>query len=321
MGWIGIHGFITKGYSMSLKRSKTAHQTAHRLNELQRFAICFAPRDARLDCAKRRSLSHRSSIAAASNRSSSALASYSLTRSSSMETGTRARVRSKPSRSIRNLHKCKTNRNRVGANLPVELVFPSNQITTGDRHEPRKNIRVNTGKRFSHSEICHLEISPLRWRFWQPSVLGFDLCGHGKPLPFSSSRKQTPPWRSSTPYNRFAHSTQCSCLRARNHQRRTAFGPRKRLEKLGFLGRIGHLLPVACGGSAKYVWAKIVTRNTATTGFIKSARQCTIKSLSLAESLSQVTNGGIRFTSVVRLFGWGECREVGTQGFHGMNIP
>ncbi|XDQ88965.1 hypothetical protein MRX62_00315 [Xylella fastidiosa subsp. pauca] len=63
------------------------------------------------------------------------------------------------------------------------------------------------------------------------------------------------------------------------------------------------------------------TRNTATTGFIKSARQCTIKSLSLAESLSQVTNGGIRFTSVVRLFGWGECREVGTQGFHALKLP
>ncbi|TWP32465.1 hypothetical protein FNS29_11340, partial [Xylella fastidiosa subsp. fastidiosa] len=93
------------------------------------------------------------------------------------------------------------------------------------------------------------------------------------------------------------------------------------VKKVPFSRRIGHLLPVGCGGSAEDVWAKIVTRNTATTGFIKASRQCTIKSLSLAESLSQVTNGGIRFTSVVRLFGWAECCEVSTQGFHDVNIP
>ncbi|NBI39479.1 hypothetical protein DX877_09470 [Xylella fastidiosa subsp. fastidiosa] len=28
MSWIGVHRFITKGYSMSLKRSNTAHHTS-----------------------------------------------------------------------------------------------------------------------------------------------------------------------------------------------------------------------------------------------------------------------------------------------------
>ncbi|AAF83510.1 hypothetical protein XF_0700 [Xylella fastidiosa 9a5c] len=157
MGRIGIHRFITKGYSMSLKRSRTAH------------------------------------------------------------------------------------RNRVGANLPVELVFPINQITTGDRHG-RKSIRCSTAYECSLEPIYHREISPPRWPFWQPRVLDLHARGHGKPLPFSSSRRPTPARRNSNPANRFPHSTQCGCLCNRNHQRRTTFGNRERKEvENSGLGCIGHL--------------------------------------------------------------------------------
>ncbi|ACB92493.1 hypothetical protein XfasM23_1065 [Xylella fastidiosa M23] len=227
--------------------------------------------------------------------------------------------------------------NRVGADLPVELVFPSNQITTGDRHERiRGAIRLEVGLVHGHalraiSDSLHIRhVSSCFVDVCVDVALGFS----DFPNIHRIGLPANPRLKSNSSNKSFRAFT---CDRGGRLQKSGKAGlddrppqmdkrvrkeaPHSEVKKVPFSRRIGHLLPVGCGGSAEDVWAKIVTRNTATTGFIKASRQCTIKSLSLAESLSQVTNGGIRFTSVVRLFGWAECCEVSTQGFHDVNIP
>ncbi|AAO28978.1 conserved hypothetical protein [Xylella fastidiosa Temecula1] len=237
MGRIGIHRFITKGYSMSLKRSNTAHQTSHRLNELQRFAICFAPRDARLDCAKRRSLSKGSSVAAAFNRSSSALASYSLMRSSSIDRGALRFVGLHP-------HVHKTPVPTIGVKVSVLdpahpcFWYPENRRKGSGGKSPesagRHSVATNSDSDLMKSRRSNLIYA--NFLFSGPDISVQKNVGTlGGPANGTLTMSRLLPPN---------EGSRLESDRSRNPSR-----------------RIGHLLPVACGGSAEDVGAELVAAN------------------------------------------------------------
>ncbi|TNW23440.1 hypothetical protein EIP73_11780 [Xylella fastidiosa subsp. pauca] len=93
----------------------------------------------------------------------------------------------------------KTTCKNTGADLPVELVFPHNQITSGDRHEQSETIHAGDRCGVIYERLCHPETLVPVQPLWQVSILDLHLSGHGRPSPFSISSKLNSVWRNASP--------------------------------------------------------------------------------------------------------------------------
>lgn len=79
--------------------------------------------------------------------------------------------------------------------------------------------------------------------------------------------------------------------------------------------------PLLLWSRAEHVGAKVVTGDVSPALFIKPTRQSAVETLTFAQRLPQVSDGGPSTLGVFRLLGRGHSREIGAQGVHADILP